>query len=246
VEYDRDGLTIPVGEIRQGETLADIAPLGIARTYRFRTSGPQAKTNLQIVKIESRAINVTAELQRKFVIPELDMEFIWVEKLPGYVGRTEVTQSQYQKVTRKNPSQHPGNMNPVDSVSWTNAWEFCQLLSQHKPAESGFKYTLPTRSQWLAFAADATTNRALAVISFGMTRATTEPVASKSPNQHGLYDVCGNVWEWTAEKLLMGSSFTKAMYSVSQSVSGNPDDVHQEDVGFRVILIAVPGLAKNP
>ena len=246
VEYDRDGQTIPVGEIRQGEPLTDIAPLGIARTYRFRTSGTQPKTNLQIVKIQSRVMNVTAELQRKFVIPELDMEFIWVEKMPGYVGRTEVTQSQYQKVARKNPSQHPGSMNPVDSVSWTNAWEFCQLLSQHKPAESGFKYTLPTRSQWLAFAADAATNRALAVISFGMTRATTEPVASKPPNQHGLYDVCGNVWEWTAEKLLMGSSFTNAMYKIFQQVTGNPDELQQHDVGFRVILTPGPGLAKNP
>jgi hypothetical protein len=246
VEYDRDGQTIPVGEIRQGEPLTDIAPLGIARTYRFRTSGTQPKTNLQIVKMESRLVNVTAELQRKFVIPELDMEFIWVDKLPGYVGRTEVTQLQYEKVMTNNPSKHPGKMNPVEQVNWSDARLFCQRLSQYKLPESGFNYTLPTRTQWLTFAADATTNRALAVISFGMTRATTEPVASKAPNQHGLYDVCGNVWEWTAEKLLMGSSFANAMYKISQQVTGNPDELQQHDVGFRVILTPGPGLAKNP
>ena len=66
-----------------------------------------------------------------------------------YLGVTEVTQEQYQKVMGKNPSHFKGPQNPVETVSWDDAVEFCRKLSA-MPAEktAGHVYRLPTEAEW--------------------------------------------------------------------------------------------------
>ena len=49
---------------------------------------------------------------------------------PFYMGATEVTQAQYAAIMGKNPSRYKGADNPVETVSWNNAVEFCKKLSQ--------------------------------------------------------------------------------------------------------------------
>ena len=68
---------------------------------------------------------------------------------PFYLGVTEVTQEQYQKVMVKNRSQYKGPQNPVETVSWADAVEFCRKLSA-LPAEkaAGYEYRLPTEAEW--------------------------------------------------------------------------------------------------
>jgi formylglycine-generating enzyme required for sulfatase activity len=124
-----------------------------------------------------------------------------------HLGQHEVTQEQYEKVMRKNPSNFKGPQNPVEQVSWYDAVEFCRKLSE-LPAEkaAGYEYRLPTESEWeYACRAGTTTS-----YSFGDSAAelaeyawydknsgnTTHSVGQKKPNGWGLYDMHGNMFEW--------------------------------------------------
>ena len=119
-----------------------------------------------------------------------------------WMGQTEVTQAQYRSVMGANQSHFKGDSNPVESVSWNDAVEFCRKLSQ----KEGKTYTLPTEAQW-EYTCRAGTST---VFSFGSNESSlgdyawyssnsghkTHPVGQKKPNAFGLYDMHGNVWEW--------------------------------------------------
>ena len=132
-----------------------------------------------------------------------------------YLGVTEVTQGQYEKVTGTNPSyfqkqlisENDSSVYPVDSVSWEDAVGFCKKLSDlPKEREAGRIYRLPTEAEW-EYACRAGSKTAY---SFGESSITlgdyawvlnnsnnqTHPVGKKKPNAWGLYDMHGNAWEW--------------------------------------------------
>lgn len=118
-----------------------------------------------------------------------------------YISKTEVTQAQYKAVTGANPSSFKGDDLPVDSVTWTNAVEFCRKLSQ----TTGHDYRLPTEAEW-EYAARAGTTGPYAGNIDALTwyrpnsGGRTHPAGQKEPNGLGLYDMYGNVWEWCQSK----------------------------------------------
>ena len=130
---------------------------------------------------------------------------------PFYLGVTEVTQEQYQKVMGTNPSYFKGPQNPVETVSWADAVEFCRKLSA-MPAEktAGHVYRLPTEAEW-EYACRAGTTTAY---SFGddasrlgdygwfggNSDSKTHQVGEKKPNAWGLYDMHGGVYEWCQDR----------------------------------------------
>jgi formylglycine-generating enzyme required for sulfatase activity len=69
---------------------------------------------------------------------------------PFWLGVTEVTQEEYQRVMGKNPSKFLGDLKrPVEQVSWDDAKEFCQKLSAMSGEKSAkWQYQLPTEAQW--------------------------------------------------------------------------------------------------
>ena len=124
-----------------------------------------------------------------------------------YVGVFEVTQAEFEAVMGKNPSQFVGATRPVDSVTWTEAKLFCRRLSQ-MPDEvaAGRKYRLPTEAEWeyccragvehkFNFGRDARHLPEYAWVRDN-SKSGTHAVGTKKPNQWGLYDTNGNVWEW--------------------------------------------------
>ena len=123
------------------------------------------------------------------------------------IGTTEVTQAQYRAVTGQNPSVFKGDDRPVDNVSWNDALQFCQLLS----AKTGQTVRLPTEAEWeYACRAGTTTRYAfgddpdhaqLAAHAWYEANSArqTHPVGQKKPNDWGLHDMGGNVWEWCAD-----------------------------------------------
>ncbi|MEB3342191.1 SUMF1/EgtB/PvdO family nonheme iron enzyme, partial [Okeania sp.] len=129
---------------------------------------------------------------------------------PFYMSKYPITQNQYQTIMGNNPSSFKGESHPVERVSWHDAIEFCQKLSE----KTGKIYTLPSESQWeYACRAGTTTpfyfgetitpelvnydgNRPYGNAPQGKYRQQTISVGSFPPNAFGLYDMHGNVWEW--------------------------------------------------
>ena len=105
----------------------------------------------------------------------------------------------------KNPSRFKGADNPVEKVSWNDCQEFLKKLNA-LPAvkESGLVFRLPTEEEW-EFACRAGTTTAYNwgdrwdddKANVGSHMPT--PVAKYAPNAWGLYDMHGNVWEWTLD-----------------------------------------------
>jgi formylglycine-generating enzyme required for sulfatase activity len=135
-----------------------------------------------------------------------------------WMGRYEVTQGEYEAVTGTNPSAFPGDPNrPVESVTWFEAANYCDRLTQREQAASriphGTRFRLPTEAEW-EYACRAWTSTRFshgedpdyASLSdyawhFGNRGSATRPVGQKLPNPWGLHDMHGNVWEWCQDWL---------------------------------------------
>ena len=129
---------------------------------------------------------------------------------PFFLGKFQITQAQWQAVMNYNPSYFKGDKRPVERVSWNNAVEFCERLSN----KTGRKYRLPSEAEWeyacraktttsFHFGETITTDLANYNGNYiygsgpqGVYREETTSVGSFSPNAFGLYDMHGNVWEW--------------------------------------------------
>ena len=120
------------------------------------------------------------------------------------IGETEVTQALWVAVMGNNPSHYTGDLNrPVETVSWNDCQEFITQLNQI----TGMTFRLPTEAEW-EFAArggnmshgymysGSNTLNDVSWNSNNNSTNTTQPVGQKSPNELGLYDMSGSVWEW--------------------------------------------------
>ncbi len=119
------------------------------------------------------------------------------------IGQTEVTQALWLAVMGSNPSNNTGNLNyPVESVTWNDCQAFISKLNEL----TGKNFRLPTEAEWefaarggiysegFLYAGSDNINEVAWHInnSGGITHA----VATKAPNELGLYDMTGNVCEW--------------------------------------------------
>lgn len=123
-----------------------------------------------------------------------------------YLGKYEVTQSQWTAIMGTNPSSSIGDPNfPVENVSWNDVQQFIRKLNER---EGGNRYRLPTEAEW-EFAARCTNKGTEFTVGpdqlekYAWYEANadnrTHAVGQLLANPWGLYDMLGNVWEWCAD-----------------------------------------------
>lgn len=111
-----------------------------------------------------------------------------------------VTQKQWEEVMGNNPSCFSGPNRPVENVSWHDCQEFIKKMNEKN---DGYTYRLPTEAEWEYCCRAGTSTKwfhgddenGLKEYAHFNSRETCD-VKTKKPNPWGLYDMCGNVWEW--------------------------------------------------
>ena len=164
-----------------------------------------------------------------------------------YIDRYEVTQTDYLKVMGKNPSYFKGEGHPVEKITWFSAKKFCEKIGKR----------LPTEWEWEKAAKGGTNTR----FYWGEkmddrfawyknnSNQQTHSVGKTKPNNYGLFDMSGNVWEWTSSdhetsgKVLRGGSWRNEAVSQQSAyrISSLPV-FHYHYMGFRCAASSSPKL----
>ena len=132
-----------------------------------------------------------------------------------YIGRYEVTQEEWEMVMGNNPSYFKGAKHPVEHISWNDCKNFiCKLNTI-----TGLEFRLLTEAEWEFAARGGNRSRgykfsgANDIWSVAWYDANsgiqTHDVGIKQPNELGLYDMAGNVWEWCNDWYGKYSSFSQ-------------------------------------
>lgn len=178
---------------------------------------------LQVIQVNQNSLIFSFELKKKMppVIQNLINNMVNIEGGTFYmgeisepsvahqvtldtfsIGKYEVTQEEWSAVMGKNPSHFEGGKRPVENVSWNDCQEFIHKLNEL----TGKRFRLPTESEW-EYAAKGGNRRNgykysgsnnLGRVAWYEKNSnnTTHDVGQKSPNELGLYDMSGNVYEW--------------------------------------------------
>jgi len=117
-----------------------------------------------------------------------------------YMDKTEVTQAQYRKVMGKNPSNFSGCDDcPVEKVTWKNANKYAKKVGKRLPTEAEWEYAARGGNKSKGYRYSGSNNLDAVGWYYDNSRRKTHPVAQKQPNELGLYDMSGNVWEWCSD-----------------------------------------------
>ena len=190
-------------------TLASSNSSGYSSTSSSMASGSNTISipvkdgiNIEMVKVEAGTFMMGATAEMKD--PYDDEKPVHQVTLTNdyYMGKYEVTQALWQAVMGSNPSTFKGDNLPVETVSWNDCQEFISKLNNM----TGRKFRLPTEAEWEYAARGGKKSRGyqysgssnISDVAWydGNRGIKTHDVGAKQPNELGIYDMTGNVWEW--------------------------------------------------
>ena len=213
---------------------------------------------IMIIATEKSLNDILERLGKRSVkIGNVAIEMILVKGYSGgnfFIGKFPVTQAQWRAEMGINPSKFKGDDNPVESVSWDDCQDFIKGLNQ----KTGRKFRLPKEKEWEYAARGGNMSRKYtfsggnSLDSVGWyknnSRQKTHPVGQLKPNELGIYDMSGNVWEWCEDlyqpsepnRVFRGGSWLNEEYScnvcIEYSRSCNTPDHKSHNLGFRLVM----------
>lgn len=184
------------------------------------------------------------------------------------LSKWPMTQELYKTIAHKNPSTFKGEKLPVETVCWIDAVIFCNRLSDSLQKQKCYTidlptqkvalnlncngFRLPTEAEW-QYACQAGTKN----IRYGElndiawykvnSNNRTQEVGQKKPNEWGLYDMLGNVWEWCADiydetvygdyRVFRGGGWCDQERSIMATTRrrSHPFSFKIDDLGFRIV-----------
>jgi len=142
-----------------------------------------------------------------------------------WIGQTLVTQGAYKRVTGENPSFYKhGDQFPVDRVDYIDAYGYCVAVGMRLPKEAEWEYAARANTTGARYSDDLDAIAWYKDNSFGHSH----EVAQKQPNAFHLYDMLGNMWQWTTKltgrgnggAFLRGGSWMARASTIRVSIRG--------------------------
>jgi len=239
---------------------------GETRTSSSREVFSVNGVSFTMIRVEGGSFTMGATMEQGKDLYSNELPTHHVMLSDYYIGETEVTQALWKAVMGTNPSYFKGGSNPVERVSWNDCQEFIRKLN----SLTGRTFRLPTEAEWEYAARGGNKSKSYKYSGSNNiydvawyhdnTDSEIHAVKIKSPNELGLYDMSGNVWEWCSDwydsyssgsqtnptgpavgsnQVLRGGSWNcyKRYCRVSHRYCCLPDG-RRDDTGLRLVLDA--------
>ena len=220
--------------------------------------------NIEMVKVEAGSFNMGATPEKENPYDSEKPVHRVTLTNNYYIGKYEVTQALWQVVMGNNPSRFKGDDLPVEKVSWDDCQDFISKLN----AMTGKRFRLPSEAEWEYAARGGKKSRGYQYSGsntfgdvawyYGNSGPKTHAVGTKQPNELGIYDMTGNVWEWCQDwfgsyssspqtnptgaasgsyRVYRGGSWCNSARDCRTSYRrGNTPDFRYFDLGLRLVL----------